>query len=73
VLGVATGLLLQSGSMLGALATAVGYALVYYLLAMRAGKALAVSGAVPQWVAAWAMTAAGTLVGIALLFKALRR
>lgn len=72
-LGLATALMLRSGSMLAALATAVGYALAYYLLSMRMGKALALSGAVPQALAAWATTVVGTLAGLALCWKALRR
>jgi lipopolysaccharide export LptBFGC system permease protein LptF len=73
LLGVATGLTLRSGAQLGALATGVGYALAYYLLSMRLGKGLALSGAVPQWFAAWAVTLAGSLAGVVLCWKALRR
>jgi len=73
LLGVATGLTLRSGAQLGALATGVGYALAYYLLSMRLGKGLALSGAVPQWFAAWAVTLVGTVAGLALSWKALRR
>jgi lipopolysaccharide export system permease protein len=73
LLGVATGLTLRSGAQLGALATGVGYALMYYLLSMRLGKGLALSGAVPQWFAAWAVTLVGTVAGLVLCWKALRR
>ena len=73
LLGIATGLTLRSGAQLGALATGVGYALVYYLLSMRLGKGFALSGAVPQWFAAWAVTLGGTVAGLVLCWKALRR
>jgi lipopolysaccharide export system permease protein len=73
ILGVATGLILRRGSQLVAFATAVAYALAYYLLSMRFGKALAVGGAVPQWLAAWATTIVGSVVGLALLRRALWR
>jgi lipopolysaccharide export LptBFGC system permease protein LptF len=73
LLGVATGLTLRSGAQLGALATGVGYALAYYLLSMRFGKGLALHGSVPQWLAAWAVTMVGTIVGLVLCWRALRR
>jgi lipopolysaccharide export LptBFGC system permease protein LptF len=64
---------LRSGAQLGALATGVAYALAYYLLSMRMGKGLALSGAVPQWFAAWAVTIVGSIGGVVLCWRALRR
>lgn len=72
-LGAPTGLLLRRGTQLGALAVAVGYALVYYLLSMRLGKELGRSEAIHPILAAWASTAGGAVVSIVLLSKALRR
>jgi len=73
LLGVPTGLLLRRGTQLGALAAAVGYALLYYLLAMRLGKTLAGWGTVSPVLAAWATTGIGTVAGLFLCWKALRR
>lgn len=73
LLGIPTGLLLRRGSQLGALACAVGYALVYYLLSMRLGKGLALSTDLPAWLAAWGTTLIGTLAGTVLTWVALRR
>jgi lipopolysaccharide export LptBFGC system permease protein LptF len=73
LLGVPTGLLLRRGTQLGALAFAVGYALVYYLLSMRLGKTLAGWGTVPPEVAAWATTGIGTVAGLILCWRAFRR
>jgi lipopolysaccharide export LptBFGC system permease protein LptF len=73
LLGIPTGLLMRRGSQLGALAAAVGYALLYYLLSMRLGKGLALATDVPMWLAAWGTTILGCLVGLALSWFALRR
>ena len=73
MLGVGTGLLLQKGTQLGAMAIAVAYALIYYILSMRLGKELALSGTLSPAVSAWMVTAVGSLAGAALLWKALRR
>lgn len=73
LLGAATGLFLRRGSQLSAFAAAVLYALAYYLLSMRLGKGLVASQAVPQWLAAWGATIAGTLLGALMCWRALRR
>ena len=73
LLGVPTGLILRRGTQLGALASAVGYALAYYVLSMRLGKALGESGALPPWVGAWATTGIGLVVGVVLARKAALR
>ena len=73
LLGAPTGLILRRGTQLGALSIAVGYALVYYLLSMRLGKAMAVSGLVPEWLSAWAVTLIGTAGGLALTWRIARR
>jgi lipopolysaccharide export LptBFGC system permease protein LptF len=73
LLGVPTGLLLRRGTQLAALAAAVAYALIYYLLSMRLGKELGVSGAVPEWLGAWSTSLLGFAAGVILCWKALRR
>lgn len=73
LLGIPTGLALRKGSQLGALAAAIGYALLYYLLSMRLGKALAGADAVPAWLAAWGPSLLGALVGVFLMARVLRR
>lgn len=73
LLGIPTGLLLRSGTQLGALAAAVGYALLYYLLSMRMGRALGEGGIVPVWVGAWSTTFLGAVWGLILARRALFR
>ena len=73
MLGVANGLLLRKGTQLGAMAIAVAYALVYYILSMRLGKELAINGALPPVLCAWMVTGVGSVAGALLLRKALRR
>lgn len=73
MLGIPTGLILRKGTMLGALATAVGYALVYYVLTLRLGKTLARSDVAPEWAAAWATTVIGTVAGAIMSWRAFRR
>src|SRR6185436_5495692 len=64
LLGVPTGLLLRKGTQLSALATAVVYALLYYLLSMRLSKQLALGAYLSPAVGAWAITGVGTLFGL---------
>jgi len=73
LLGFPTGLIMRRGTQLGALATAVGYALGYFVLSMRLGKALGESGVLPVWVCAWSTTAIGAVIGVLLVRKAARR
>jgi lipopolysaccharide export system permease protein len=73
MLGVANGLIMRKGTQLGAMAIAVGYALIYYVLSMRLGKELALSGAFHPALSAWMVMAAGSLVGALMLRKALRQ
>ncbi|MFN0009205.1 MAG: LptF/LptG family permease [Planctomycetota bacterium] len=73
LLGVPTGLLLRKGTQLSALATAVGYALLYYLLSMRLSKQLALGAYLSPAVGAWAITAVGAVFGLWLMRKAMRR
>lgn len=73
LLGAPTGLLLRRGTQLGALAVAVGYALLYYLLAMRLGKTLGQWGTIPPALAAWATTMIGFAAGLILSWRTFRR
>ncbi|TAJ12547.1 MAG: YjgP/YjgQ family permease [Planctomycetota bacterium] len=73
LLGAPTGIWLRRGTLLAALATAVGYALAYYVLFIRASKELAVHGAIPIPVAAWAINALGVLAGSWMCWRVLRR
>lgn len=73
LLGAPTGIWLRRGTLLAALATAVGYALAYYVLFIRASKELAVHGAIPVTVSAWAVNAIGMLVGAWMCWRVLRR
>jgi lipopolysaccharide export LptBFGC system permease protein LptF len=73
LLGVPTGLLLRRGTQLAALAVAVGYALVYYVLSLRLGKELAAFGVLPPELAAWSVNALGALAGLWLLWRAMRQ
>ncbi|MEM7517832.1 MAG: LptF/LptG family permease, partial [Planctomycetota bacterium] len=61
------------GTQLGALAVAVGYALVYYILSMRLGKEFALSGVLPPAASAWVTTVLGSGFGLWLMRRAMRR
>jgi lipopolysaccharide export LptBFGC system permease protein LptF len=73
LLGVPTGLALRSGTHLGAFTGAIGYAFLYYVLAMRLGKVLAETGVVPPVLAAWATNALFLVVGAVLSVRMLWR
>jgi len=73
LLGVPTGLILRRGTQLGALAVAVAYALIYYVLSMRLTRWMGESGVIPLELAAWSTLSAGGLAGAVLTWRALRR
>lgn len=73
ILGVGTGLKLRSGTQLAAFTGAVGYAFVYYLLAIRLGPELVNAGAAPPLLAAWATNGLGLLAGSILVYRQLWR
>jgi len=73
LLGMPTGLFLRKGSQLAALAAAIGYALVYYIVSIRIGKLLYLNEVVPTWFAAFGASVVGALVGIVLLARAVRQ
>jgi lipopolysaccharide export LptBFGC system permease protein LptF len=72
LIGAPTGLILRRGTQLGALAVAVAYATLYYVLDLRMGKELGTSGVLQPVVAAWMTTGLGAAAGSLLAFKALR-
>jgi lipopolysaccharide export system permease protein len=72
LLGAPTGLLLRRGTQLGALAAAVGYALVYFLLSLRFGRVMAENELLPAWVGAWSSTLLGCVAGLWLTWKVVR-
>ena len=51
-IGIPTGIVLRSNTGLGAFTGAIGYAFLYYVLAMRLGKVLSATGAISPFVAA---------------------
>lgn len=73
LLGVPTGVVLRSSTQLGAFTGAVGYAFLYYVLAMRLGKVLAATGTISPIVAAWATNGLFLAVGLVLFVRALWR
>jgi lipopolysaccharide export LptBFGC system permease protein LptF len=73
LVGAPTGLLLRGGTQLGALASAVGFALIYYTLSLRIGLGLASMGAIPAWLAAWGTSVLGLSAGLLLTLKVMRR
>ena len=73
LLGVPTGVVLRSSTQLGAFSGAVGFAFLYYILALRLGKELALAGDVHPIVAAWATDGLFLLVGIPLFYRAVCR
>ncbi len=68
-IGAPTGLLMRRGTQLGALAIAIGFGLVYHLLAVRLGRELGRSGAVAPWIGAWSVPIMGSLISVYLLRK----
>jgi lipopolysaccharide export system permease protein len=73
LLGAPTGLVLRRGTLLAALATAVLYALVFYVLYIRASKELALHQAIPAVAAAWIVPALGAGLGAWMCWRVLRR
>jgi lipopolysaccharide export LptBFGC system permease protein LptF len=73
LLGVPTGILMRQGTRMAALAVAVGYAILYWLLALRLGKELGTAGVVAPWIGAWGPVVISALAGAGLCWKAFRR
>ena len=73
LLGLPTGVVLRSSTQLGAFTGAVVYAFLYSVLALRLGKELALNGAVPPIIAAWATNGLFLVVGLVFFVRALWR
>ena len=72
MIGASTGILMRKGTQLAALAVAIGYAILYWIISLRLGKQLAEAGTVEPWIGAW-----GPLVlffgwGLWLMHRSLR-
>ncbi len=72
LVGVSTGLMLRKGTQLSALAVAVGYAMVYWIVSLRLGKQLARDGVLEPWIGAWAPLALFSIIGLWLTHRAFR-
>jgi lipopolysaccharide export LptBFGC system permease protein LptF len=72
-LGLPLGLILGRGKQLGALALAIGVALLYYVLAMRLGQELARRHVFAPILCAWTVNVLGLGVGGWLMWRASRR
>lgn len=73
LLGIPTGIVLRSSTQLGAFTGAIGYTFLYYVLAMRLGKVLAETGAIPPLLAAWATNGLFLAAGLVFFVRALFR
>jgi lipopolysaccharide export system permease protein len=72
LIGASTGILMRKGTQLAALAVAVGYAILYWLLSMQLGDPLAESGAIPAFVGAWGPLGIFLVWGLWLMHRSLR-
>ena len=73
LLGSATGLLLRSGTQLGAMTFAIGYAFLYFILNMELGKELVHLGVVAPEFAAWIANLIYLVAGVWLARRVLWR
>jgi lipopolysaccharide export LptBFGC system permease protein LptF len=72
LLGIPTGIVLRSGTQLGAFTGAVGYAFAYYVLIVQM-QTLSTSGVLSPAVAAWATNGLFLAAGLAFFYRALWR
>ncbi len=73
LVGVGTGILLRRGTQLAALAVSIGYAVLYWVLALRLGRELIFKGVIPPWAGTWGPLLVCTLGGVWLIRRAFRR
>jgi lipopolysaccharide export LptBFGC system permease protein LptF len=73
LVGAPIGLMLSGGTQLGALASSVGFALVYYTITLRFGRDLASHGTIPPWLGGWGGAMLGATVGAVLGLRVFRR
>lgn len=72
LVGCSTGVLMRKGTQLGALAAAIGYALVYWIFSLRIGKEIVAVGSVAPWIGAWGPLAVFGVLGVLLTRRAFR-
>ncbi|HIG11275.1 MAG: LptF/LptG family permease [bacterium] len=71
-IGASTGVLMRKGTQLAALAVAVGYAILYWVLSLRLGKQLADSAVIEPWIGAWGPLLIFFAWGLFLMHRSLR-
>lgn len=72
LVGAPIGLTLSGGTQLGALASSVGFALVYYTVTLRFGRDLAAHGTIPPWLGGWGGAILGLTLGLVLTVRVFR-
>ncbi|MCA8981061.1 MAG: LptF/LptG family permease [Planctomycetes bacterium] len=72
-IGTGTGILMRRGTQLAALAVSVGYAVMYWVLALRLGKELIFDQVIPTWAGTWGPLLICAVGGFWLIRKAFRR
>jgi lipopolysaccharide export system permease protein len=73
MIGIPTALWLRSGNQLAGLGLAAVYAFTYYIVSLRLGRELALSGALVPELAAWTTNAVGAVLGVVLYARVVRR
>ena len=73
LVGVGTGILMRRGTQLAALAVSVGYAVLYWVLALRLGKELIFKQVIDPWLGTWGPLLVCSVGGAWLLRRAFRR
>ena len=73
LVGTGTGILLRRGTQLAALAVSVGYAVLYWVLALRLGRELIFKGVIPPWAGTWGPLLICALGGVWLVRRAFKR
>lgn len=72
MIGASTGVLMRKGTQLAALAVAIGYAMLYWVISLRLGKQLAEAGTVEPWIGAWGPLLLFFAWGLWLMHRSLR-
>jgi len=73
LVGTGTGILMRRGTQLAALAVSVGYAVMYWVLALRLGKELIFKQVIAPWMGTWGPLLICAAGGFWLLRRAFRR
>lgn len=72
-IGAPTGVILRKGTQLGALAVAIGFGLLYYVLSVELGRDIGRSGKVEPWVGAWFVPIVGSISAWIMMQRSLKR